>query len=308
MKHRKSTTIFVLTILLFVSVLVNVLLVLVTKAYSQKLKYANSQISYIQPDVYEPDNTYMNNGPVVGPTGTLADMDGIGGNGGVVSTTEEQFIASLQADATTMNVFFLGNSITVHGTCDYWWGEWGMAASDRSRDFVHLAVSDLTEFENVDYSTMNFATWEAMNYDRQEILSMMDQFISDKTDFVVIQLGENVKDSSNLRNDFDDMIDHIHEKAPNAKLLMVGNFWMDDTVEAIKKDVAQARDIFYISLADIADNPSYECGLNTVVYGDDGVNHIIEHDGVALHPGDAGMREIANRVVQSIQLLENRNQ
>lgn len=41
------------------------------------------------------------------------------------------------------NILFIGNSITLHGKCNYWWGEWGMAASDKEKDYVHQLVKRL---------------------------------------------------------------------------------------------------------------------------------------------------------------------
>lgn len=35
------------------------------------------------------------------------------------------------------NYFAIGNSITIHGKCDYWWNVCGMAASTLENDYVH---------------------------------------------------------------------------------------------------------------------------------------------------------------------------
>lgn len=33
--------------------------------------------------------------------------------------------------------------MTKHPICDYWWGEWGMAASKKQNDYVHLVAEKL---------------------------------------------------------------------------------------------------------------------------------------------------------------------
>lgn len=37
----------------------------------------------------------------------------------------------------------IGNSITQHGICDYWWNKHGMAASREDRDYVHLVKNGI---------------------------------------------------------------------------------------------------------------------------------------------------------------------
>lgn len=41
--------------------------------------------------------------------------------------------------------------------------------------------------------------------------------------------------------------------------------------------------------------------MGTVVFDKDGKKHLIEHDGVAKHPGDKGMEAIAGKVVEKLE-------
>ena len=68
------------------------------------------------------------------------------------------------------NYLAIGNSITIHPLNDYWWNECGMAATTVENDYVHLVASAL----DAKIYAYNFATWELMGHDREEILSLLD--------------------------------------------------------------------------------------------------------------------------------------
>ncbi|WP_090477677.1 hypothetical protein [Pseudobutyrivibrio sp. JW11] len=46
------------------------------------------------------------------------------------------------------------------------------------------------------------------------------------------------------------------------------------------------------------------CGVGATVYDDDGKAHVVEHDGVAKHPGDSGRKEIADRIIEKLKNQE----
>lgn len=50
----------------------------------------------------------------------------------------------------------------------------------------------------------------------------------------------------------------IKEEAPNAQIITVGDFWADDTKDAVKKSAAEEAGITYVDLSEIQDNPNYE--------------------------------------------------
>lgn len=85
------------------------------------------------------------------------------------------------------------------------------------------------------------------------------------------------------------------------KTITDGDFWADDTKDAVKKSAAEETGVTYVDLAEIQDNPNYEADMGTMVEGDDGKEHEIEHSGVAMHPGDTGMKWIAKKIVEAIE-------
>ncbi|SCY70345.1 SGNH/GDSL hydrolase family protein [Butyrivibrio sp. INlla14] len=197
------------------------------------------------------------------------------------------------------NYLALGNSITIHGYATYWWNEIGMAASDADHDYFHRVVNYLeTEYENVRGKAVNFTVWETQAYDRDETLVNLNPYLSAKLDLVTIQLGENVTDLSTYEKDYISLISYIKEKAPNAKIIIVGDYWNNDDRKQIKENVVNETSECFVSLDGITDNEEYTCGLGTIVYDQNGGEHVVEHEGVALHPGDKGMEAIADRIIE----------
>ena len=76
------------------------------------------------------------------------------------------------------NYLAIGNSITVHPKCDYWWNENGMAASKIDTDYYHIVVDFLKKNVNVNSIPYNFSVWESLDTDRAETLELLDSFLN----------------------------------------------------------------------------------------------------------------------------------
>lgn len=206
------------------------------------------------------------------------------------------------------NYLAIGNSITLHGIESIWWNEIGMAASDEEHDYYHLVLKYLEENNNlVNGVPYNFCEWETTTSDRNETLKYLDHYLDSGLDLVTIQLGENAQLGESEKNlkayqeDYVSLINYVKEKAPNARILVIDDFWSDGYRNARKKNAAEETGVEFVSLEGITNNKEYYCGLNTIVYDKDGGEHIVEHDGVANHPGDKGMAAIASRIIEVLK-------
>lgn len=192
-----------------------------------------------------------------------------------------------------LNYLAIGNSITIHQTNDYWWGEWGMAATKQDSDYFHV-LSNMLNKENAVYGTaINFSCWEVIYYDRAETLSLLDSYLTEDLNLVTIQLGENITDTTTLENDYIEMIKYIQEKSPSAKIFLIGQFWADDEKDAAKINACDSSGAYFVSLEDIQ-SEEYKIGIGSKVYGDDGKVHTVDHNGVSAHPNDLAMEYMAN--------------
>ena len=172
-----------------------------------------------------------------------------------------------------------------------------MAASRQDKDYVHLVTNWLTtHHEHVFSLAYNFSIWETQSHDRAQLLKDLDSKLDPKIDLITIQLSENANDLSTFSKDLIDLINYIHTHCPHAKILLIDDFW-DNNKASIKSQVATQTHVDFISLDAVRNNPTAQCGLGTTVFGDDGTPHKVEHQGVAVHPGDSGMQYIANQII-----------
>ena len=191
-------------------------------------------------------------------------------------------------------VLIYGNSIALHGPAPSigWTGNWGMAASAREKDFAHLLVAGLEESrgETADFRIRNLALLER-NY-TTNLLEFAD-FADDVAwapDYVVIAIGENVAHldeaaAEDYTRFLATLARPLVESAKRPPVVMRSPFWRNEIKSACTKRAAEEVGAIYVDAAPL---------------GDDSANKaigIFEHRGVASHPGDLGMRRLADLIL-----------
>ena len=200
----------------------------------------------------------------------------------------------------SFNYLAIGNSLTRHGICKYWWNLVGMAASDADHDYFHLVIRGLeSRHGKVTARPFNFSTWERTGHDRDQTFASLDKVLDDRVSLVTIQLGENVVDRSTFAEDYVSLIEHIRQKTRGkAQIIVIGDFWKDDPVRA---EAAKKCGVDFAPLKEALNDPKYRSRIGAVVYDAKGKPHTVGHKGVARHPGDEGMAFIAGKVLEKVR-------
>jgi len=200
--------------------------------------------------------------------------------------------------AAIRRILFLGNSITRHGPkADIGWnGNWGMAASSAEKDYVHLVASALAQHTGSPPAILvgNIAEFER-NYASYDVDLRMKDFFAFDPDLVVLAIGENVPAlaSDEARSQFKAGVMSILRcaLAKRSPLVVVRNcFWADAAKdEALRQACREAGGVF----------------VDVGPLGRDAANaarseRSFAHAGVAAHPGDKGMKAIADAIVKAV--------
>ena len=213
--------------------------------------------------------------------------------------------------AAIRKILFLGNSITLHGPYVAWSrvGGCGMAASDPEKDYVHLlasaiathtgtslriaptpcdlprwyygnpplALGDANVLNIADLFERNYATWENSRIQRQ---------IDGKPDIVVLQFGENMVpgDMEKFKVALETLMTGL--KTSSNPRIFVTSFILgsNPAIDKIKRQVCD-------------EDPSRR------VFVDLAAAHV-DTSGAAGHPGDAGMKTIADTIWKAVQELK----
>lgn len=190
-------------------------------------------------------------------------------------------------------ILFVGNSITLHGINENigWHGHWGMAASDRSKDYVHLIMEEIKKTDpDAAFCICQVADWERNYKDGASTYHIYERARDFGADLIVFRSLENAP-----KEEFDK---EVFKKSMGELLAFLGNgknpdvvlttaFWKHPGDSAIT-EYAEENNLPLKYLGDLGERD------DTKAIG------LFEHDGVANHPGDLGMKLIAERILEMI--------
>ena len=233
---------------------------------------------------------------------------------GIISLTgAERIYASASGDGrVTFRFVALGNSVTSHPVCEFWFYECGMAASRPSKDYVHQTVSKIKKNHGKEYASYFFELvdsplWELSAAHRKSIKKLLRKALQKETQLLVIQYGDNVRNASFFEAALTDLVVYIQKMSPDTRIIILGNLELKDrtgrTVEAIKKKVAKACGVSFVDLSPIAGKKKFQIGYKKI-QDRKGKWHKIVYEAVAIHPNDRGMEWIAERIVSAYEEAE----
>ena len=208
-------------------------------------------------------------------------------------------------DGKADRVLFLGNSITLHGPAPHigWSGNWGMAASALENDYVHLLLRRLSEAVGRTPAAMvqNIADFER-NYDAYDVGSALKKQLEFNADLVIVAIGENVPafPSEEAKNKFRNALASLLaalKKHGKPAIFVRSCFWPDKAKDEVMRKVCQEADGTFVDISRLAQDESHYARSERT----------FAHAGVAAHPGDKGMRAIADALWEAIARGSQRN-
>lgn len=212
-----------------------------------------------------------------------------------------------------LKMLVLGNSITMHPECGKFVGGCGMCASEPEKDFVHLVARGLERRlgRKVEFLARNIAGFEsdfglaemgrrdpllnakAPRWKENHADNLVDE-LAMKADVVIFAIGENVwrvkgeDDRTLFMKEFAKLIELVKANS-NPLVLVRAPFWRAEWPRTWAMErVAKAQKCFYVDAGPLDDEGS------TRALGFTGI------PGVDAHPGDKGMRLMAEQMLESL--------
>ena len=194
---------------------------------------------------------------------------------------------------SAFNYLAIGNSLTIINS----WGH-GICSTSPENDYVHLVTKYLEQKngETVFYA-YNFSPWERAEK-RETTLDLIDVFLDDKLDLVTIQLGENVSDLTNYKDDLIFLVEYVKNKCPRAEILIVGDWWNKDRNE-LRREAAVESNCKFADLSEIIKNKDYQSKTGTECLRNDGTIEKVS-EAASTHPGDKGMEFISKKIIEQL--------
>ena len=200
-----------------------------------------------------------------------------------------------QSGGGTFKVLIYGNSIALHGPKPDigWTNNWGMAASAPEKDFAHLVAAGL-EAKRGGRADLRIRNLAALERNFTTNIATVAQISADakwSPDYVVIAIGENAPNltassAEAYRKFLADIGRKFASLPKKPKIVMRSPVWKSQTKADCTAKAAADVGAVYVDAGGIGPNPE---------------NRAIGrfwHEGVANHPGDLGMRRLADLILK----------
>ncbi len=198
-------------------------------------------------------------------------------------------VSAFPAETTVyQKLLVVGDSITHHSPSASlgWEGDWGMAASSKDRDYVHLFLARLTARQGNPPSILIMAEGGGTLAAQ---VAQKDKMTAFGADLAIVQMGENDHDASeaSFEKPYEEILDAIRRGNPSVTLLCLG-VWSPPNGTVDKDEFVQAAcrhaGALFVGLN----------GIDTDPLASAGTEHCFTNPGVNWHPGDEGMQKYAD--------------
>ena len=206
---------------------------------------------------------------------------------------EISHVSYVNSEGKGLRVLVVGNSITLHEAKPEigWYGSFGMAASAKERDYVHLLMGKIAAaYPDAAFCIAQVAQWEQQYANGFAVLPQYAAARDFGADVIIMRCIENCHnrtlDPMVLKREYSKLVDFLKSN-PAAKVILTTGFWKhygDGVIRAIGEE----RGYPVVELGDLGELDEMKAiGL-------------FEHKGVANHPGDKGMAEIARLILEAM--------
>jgi hypothetical protein len=201
--------------------------------------------------------------------------------------TEIQFVINSEFK-NIIKVAILGNSISLHGVIEGLWDhESGMAASNLEHDYVHILMNNISNEKqsNIEYIVINISDFERdfenFQYNRLEKIKKFEP------DIIVFQIGENLStEMLKLKGEiFVENYRKLINYCNGKETIICIPFWPVKEKINLITEVALNEKVYIVDLSHLGS------GIDALNIAKSEKKY--NHAGVAAHPGDYGMKNIA---------------
>lgn len=209
-------------------------------------------------------------------------------------------VASASKPVSSARILFLGNSITHHPPKPEigWTNTFGMAASALEKDYVHLLLKLFTDAAGgkaPEAQIRNIADFER-EYATFPIATKFKELAEFKADTVILCIAENVPklatqaEQDRFKAAVKELLVFVKGSGSPATYVR-SSFWPDGVKDRILKQVCAELGGTFVDISRLGSDPKNYARSERK----------FSHDGVAGHPGDAGMAAIAEAIWKAVQ-------
>ncbi len=219
------------------------------------------------------------------------DKNTVSAKGQLISS---RFVTFDNREGKDIKVMFVGNSITLHGVLPSigWNNEWGMAASAKENDYVHI-IEDKVKVKHPDaaFCICQVAEWERKFDEGEKTFPLYESARDFGADIVIFRFIENCPQKEELTekfySEYGKLLEFLTAKNKATQIIITNGFWKHIYDKQIEK-FAIENNYPFVDLGDLGELDEMKAiGL-------------FEHSGVANHPGDLGMKNIAERILKKM--------
>lgn len=207
---------------------------------------------------------------------------------------EISHVSYVNSEGKGLRVLVVGNSITLHEAKPEigWYNSFGMAASAKERDYVHLLMGKIAAaYPDAAFCIAQVAQWEQQYANGSAVLPQYAAARDFGADVIIMRCIENCHnrtlDPIALKREYGRLVDFLKSN-PAAKVILTTGFWKHNG-DGVIRAIGEERGYPVVELGDLGELDEMKAiGL-------------FEHKGVANHPGDKGMQVIADRIWEVIR-------